>query len=80
MDIKIFRLCGQIVFKGLIQDVTGVTHTRCHTLDVVITRDVSSIVHGKSSIVDPCLYNINGNRSVDHLGIYLKVDLISRSI
>ena len=35
--------------------------TRSHTLDVVITRDVSCIIQGETSIVDPCLYDIKGN-------------------
>ena len=40
-----------------------------HTLDVVITRGVSSIIWGTTVIVDSCLYDPNGNEGDDHFGI-----------
>ena len=63
----------------LIQHVTGATHTRGHTLDVLITRDISCIIHGMPSIVNPCLYDIKGNRSGDPLGILWYWIILSRS-
>jgi hypothetical protein len=73
-NINVRRFSGQLDAHGLIQHVTGATHTGGHTLDVVITRDVSCIIHGMPSIVDPCLYDTKGNRSGDHLGIYVTLD------
>ena len=35
-----------------------------------------NIINGMPSIVNPCLYDIKGNRSGDHLGIYMTVDCI----
>ena len=55
---------------GLIQHVTGATHTGGHTLDMAITRDVRCIIHGMPSIVDLRLWH----RSWDHLGIYKTLD------
>ena len=67
-NINVRWFSGQRDAHGLIQHVTGATHTGGHTLDVVITRDVSCIIHGMPSILDPCLYDIKGNRSVNYIG------------
>ena len=73
-NINVRRFSGQLDAHGLIQHVTGATHTGGHTLDVVITRDISCIIHKMPSIAEPCLYDTKGNRSGDHLGIYVTLD------
>ena len=44
-NINVRRFSGQLDSHVLIQHVPGATHTGGHTLDVVITRGVSCIVH-----------------------------------
>ena len=59
---------------SLIQYANGATHTRVHTQDVVIRSDVCRIIMGMPSMVDPCLYDTKGNRSGEHVGIYMTLD------
>lgn len=40
---------------GLLQHVSGPTHVHGHTLDVLITRENSSLLMGLPSIRDPCI-------------------------
>jgi len=54
-DINVRRFTGQLDTYGLVQHVTGAIHFRGLTLDVIITRESSSIIKGSLSIVDPCL-------------------------
>lgn len=56
--------------RGLVQHVTEATHVHGHTLDVVITRENSSIIHGVPSVIDPYLSDIKGNPSGDHLAVH----------
>ena len=51
---------------GLVQHVQGATHNKGYTLDVVITRDNSTIMQTTPSVRDPCLFDRNGNPSGDH--------------
>ncbi|KAK6167120.1 hypothetical protein SNE40_021219 [Patella caerulea] len=44
---------------GLVQHVVGATHVRGHTLDVIITREDSSILIGVPSVEVHCNLNIN---------------------
>ena len=74
MDINACQFTEQLDAHGLMQHVTGATHTSGHTLDMVINHDTSSIIQGMASIADPCLYDIKGNCSEDHLGIYMTLD------
>jgi exonuclease III len=60
---------------GLVQQVTGSTHVHGHTLDVLITRDDSSILNESPSVVDPCLFDNNGNSSGDHFGILSYINI-----
>lgn len=53
---------------GLKQHVNVPTHIRGHTLDVVITKDVSTIITDMS-VLDPCLFNDKGNSSGDHFAV-----------
>jgi exonuclease III len=68
-DASVHRFTGQLDAHGLKQHVTGATHIHGHTLDVVITREISSIIQGNVLIVDPCLFDNKGNQCGDHLGI-----------
>lgn len=51
------------------QHVVGATHIRGHTLDVFITRDNSSILLDKPSILEPHLCDVKGNHTGDHMAI-----------
>ena len=73
-DINVRRFTGQLDAYGLVQHVTGATHIRGHTLDVIITRESSSIIKGSPSIVDPCLYDSRGKDSGDHFAIQVTLD------
>jgi hypothetical protein len=44
---------------GLVQHVQGATHNKGHTLDVVITRENSTIMQTTPSVRDPCLFDRN---------------------
>jgi len=70
------RFTGQLDAYGLVQHVTGATHIRGHTLDVIITRESSSIIKGSPSIVDPCLYDSRGKDSGDHFVIQVIHDFV----
>jgi hypothetical protein len=54
---------------GLTQHVNEPTHAHCHILDVVITRDNSSILQSSPSIDENYLSDSKGISSVDHKGI-----------
>jgi hypothetical protein len=54
---------------GLTQHVNEPTHAHGHILDVVITRDNSSILQSSPSIDDNYLRDSKGISSVDHKGI-----------
>ena len=51
---------------GLLQHVSGPTHVHGHTLDVLITRENSSLLLGLPSIRDPCICN----PSSDHFAVF----------
>ena len=55
---------------GLTQHVTGPTHVCGHTLDVVITRDNSSILQSVLRVDSQYLYDSRGISFADHRGIY----------
>jgi hypothetical protein len=46
---------------GLLQHVSGPTHVHGHTLDVLITRENSSLLLGLPSIRDPRICDNKGN-------------------
>ena len=56
---------------GMQQHVNESTHVRGHTLDVVITRDNSSIV-SDINVVDPGICDSTGNVSRDHFAVIFK--------
>lgn len=55
---------------GLLQHVVGATHTKGHTLDVLITRNTSSVLGGLPTIQDPVLCDNNGNAAGDHFAVH----------
>ena len=55
--------------QGFVQHVVGATHIRGYTLDVFITRDNSSILPDKPSILEPHLCDVKGNHNGDHMAI-----------
>jgi hypothetical protein len=60
---------------GLVQHVQGATHNKGHTLDVVITRDNSTIMQTMPSVRDPCLFDRNGNPSGDHFALFTSFEI-----
>jgi hypothetical protein len=60
---------------GLVQHVHGATHNKGHTLDVVITRDNSTIMQTTPSVRDPCLFDRNGNPSGDHFALFTSLEI-----
>ncbi|VDI45621.1 Hypothetical predicted protein, partial [Mytilus galloprovincialis] len=63
---------------GLSQHVTGKTHVHGHTLDVVITRENSSILSDIPSIQDPHLCDNKGKPSGDHLAISSQINIANK--
>ena len=55
--------------QGLTQHVNEPTHAHGHILDVVVTRDNSSILQSSQSIDENYLSDSKGISSVDHKGI-----------
>jgi hypothetical protein len=49
--------------------VVGATHVRGHTLDVVIARESSQLLHDRPFIFDPILCNDKGDLVRDHMAI-----------
>ncbi|CAG2217672.1 unnamed protein product [Mytilus edulis] len=61
--------------RGLVQHVVGATHVRGHTLDVIITREDSSIVIGIPSIEELHLCNDKGVPSLDHFAVHCSLNV-----
>lgn len=55
---------------GLLQHVVGATHTKGHTLDVLITRNTSSVLGGLPTKLDPVLCDNNGNAAGDRFAVH----------
>jgi hypothetical protein len=60
---------------GFIQNVTGPTHKHGHTLDVLITRENSSILLGQPITHDPTLFDQKGISTCHHLAISSRLQL-----
>lgn len=54
----------------MLQHVVDAVHTKGHTLDVLITRNISSVLGGLPSIQDPVLCDKNGNAAGDHFAVH----------
>ena len=61
---------------GLLQHVTGPTHVLGHTLDVIITRENSSVLSELSSICDLCIFDNKGNLTTDHLAVFTRLNTV----
>lgn len=73
-DVDARHFTDSLDIHGLVQHVQGATHVGGHTLDVVITREDSSVIQDVPSILDPCLCDIQGNISNDHLAVHTKLN------
>ncbi|KAK2141457.1 hypothetical protein LSH36_1095g00036 [Paralvinella palmiformis] len=71
----VHQFSGLLESHGLVQHVRAATHIQGHTLDVLITRKDSSILLDTPLVVDPFLVNTRGKSSVDHMAIYIKLDI-----
>lgn len=60
---------------GLQQHVNGATHVRGNTLDVIITRENSSLLLGSPPIQDPHLCDLKGNPSGDHFALFTRLNV-----
>ena len=60
---------------GLSQNVSGATHIRGHTLDVLITRERGSLLFSPPTIEDPALFDSKGNKACDHFAIRSELNL-----
>ena len=61
---------------SLSQHVVGATHVRGHTLDVVIARESSQLLHDRPFIFDPILCNDKGDLVRDHMAIRSNVRIL----
>lgn len=61
----------------LSQHVVGATHTctKGHTLEVLITRETSSLLRGLPTIQDPVLCGNNGNAAGGHFAVHANVQV-----
>ena len=66
---------GTLEAHGLVQHVVGPTHKKGHILDVVITRDISSLLIGMPTVSEPRLGDTKGNPSGDHLAVCFRINL-----
>ncbi|XP_062582897.1 uncharacterized protein LOC134244661 [Saccostrea cucullata] len=67
---KISQIFRELLAEhGLKQHISDATHRLGHTLDVLITREDSSILKGIPFVADPGICDNNGNRSGDPLAI-----------
>ncbi|CAG2249591.1 unnamed protein product [Mytilus edulis] len=69
------RFTESLSDRGLVQQVEGPTHIRGHTLDVIISRENSSILFGEPSIEDTQIYNDKSNAFLDHFAVHSRINL-----
>ena len=74
-DADAVRFNGTLEAHRLVQHVVGPTHKKGHTLDVVITRDISSLLIGMPTVSEPCLGDTKGNPSGDHQALCFRINL-----
>ncbi|CAC5422780.1 unnamed protein product [Mytilus coruscus] len=58
---------------GLQQHINGPTHIHGHTLDVIITREISSILKNTPVVHDPYLCDKKGNPAGDHMALFAQL-------
>lgn len=59
---------------GLSQHIHEPTHTRGHTLDLVITRDSDAVLLSCPNVFDPHLFNQYGEPAGDHLALAFHIN------
>jgi len=69
----VHQFSGLLESHGLAQNVRAATCIQGHTLDLVITREDSSILRDTPLVMDPFLVNTRGNSLVDHMAIHMKL-------
>ena len=75
IDTEAYKFLESLEEHGLSQHVIGKTHVHGHTLDVLITRENSSILSETLSIQDPHLSDNKGKPSGDHLAIFSRLKI-----
>ena len=79
-DEDAVRFNDTLEAHGLVQHVVGPTDKKGHTLDIVITRDISSLLIGMPTVSEPCLGDTKGNPSGDHLAVCFIINLTKLDI
>ena len=74
-DVEADRLCSILYSHGLTQHINGATHKGGHTLDLVISRELSSIIVGFPYGCDPCLSSNKGKSLGDHLAAQFFINM-----
>lgn len=74
-DVDARRFVNTLDCHGLSQHVVGATHVRGHTLDVVITREYSTILKAVPEVEDPLIFDTNGNMTMDHYAVHCKLGI-----
>ena len=74
-DADAVHFNGTLEAHGFVQHVVGPTHKKGHTLDVVITWDISSLFIGMPTVSEPCHGDTKGNPSGDHLAVCFRINL-----
>ena len=59
---------------GLKQKIIEPTHTAGHTLDILMAREESKLIHD-FNVADPCLHNDEGKRIKDHFAIHWTLNM-----
>ena len=59
---------------GLLQHASDPTHVHEHTLDVLITRENTSLLLGLPLIRDPSICDNKGNPSSDHFAVFTRLN------
>ena len=72
-DADAVRFTGTLEAHGLVQHVVGPAQKNGHTLDVVITWDISSLSIGMPTVSETCRGDTKGNPSGDHLALCLEL-------
>ena len=68
-NVEARRFCSILDSHGLTQQVNRTTHKEGYTIDLVISRESSSIIVGAPSVFDPCLSSDKGKSFGDHLAV-----------
>ena len=73
-DLNSRRFLSIVDIHGMTQHIRQSTHAKCHTLDLVITRDEETCIT-QPHVFDPCICNDHGHITTDHLAIRFELDI-----